>query len=111
MQQQFDEVLAKTNSSTKVKWRQHEMILATAITIIIGAGYVWNMYHLSPENVNSQYANVFAEKNVSFNLYRNVIFPDVAVVLSIYLTYVILNVFTISRLLSHKKFEAGTTTI
>jgi hypothetical protein len=96
------------SSALKIKWRQHEMTLATAITIIIGIGYVWNMFHLSLENINSQYANVFAERHVPFNFYRNVIIPDIAVGLIIYLAYVVLNAFTISRLLFPKKFEAGT---
>jgi hypothetical protein len=95
----------------KIKWRQHEMILATAITLIIGAGYAWHIFHLLPENISNEYSNAFTENHVAFNLYRNVIFPDVAVALSIYLTYIILNVFTVSRLLSPKKFQAGTAKI
>jgi hypothetical protein len=98
----------KEPGTIKIKWWQHEMILANAIMIIICAGYVWNMFHLSPEDINSGYANVYAERHVSFNFYRNVIIPDMAVGLTIYLAYIVLNVFTISRLLSPKKFEAGT---
>ncbi|TKK64600.1 hypothetical protein FC093_22285 [Ilyomonas limi] len=95
----------------KVKWRQHEMILAAAIFIMICGGYVWNMMHLSPETVNTHYANVFKERHVPFSLYRNVIFPDAIIIVAIYTAYFILNLFTIPRLLFPPKFEAGTSKI
>ncbi len=95
-------------SSLKIKWRQHEFILATAITTILIVSDLWNVLHLSTENINSQYANVFAERHVPFNLYRNVIIPHVSFLLAIYFAYIVLNLFTIPRLLSPEKFEAGT---
>src|SRR6476660_6974421 len=95
-------------SGLKIKWRRHEMILATAITAILIISYVWNIFHFSTESINNQYANVFQEMHVPFNLYRNVILPYVTVVLAIYLAYLALNLFTISRLLSPKKFGART---
>ncbi len=92
----------------KIKWRQHEMILATAITAIIIISDVWNTFHLSDESIYNQYAKVFAETHVSFNIYRNVLFSNIAVVLAPYLAYLVLNVFTIPRLLAPKKFVAKT---
>lgn len=98
-------------SGLKIKWRQHEIILATAITTILIVSYVWNIFHLSNENIYSQYAKVFQQRHVPFNLYRNAILPYVTVVLATYLAYLMLNLFTIARLLSPKKFQAGTTAI
>jgi hypothetical protein len=101
----------KQYSGLKIKWRQHEMILATAIAAIVIASDIWSTFHLSDRDIYSQYAKVFAETHVPFNVYRNVLFSNIAVVLVPYLAYLILNVFTIPRLLFPKKFEAGTKTI
>ena len=62
----------------KIKWRQHEMILATAVILMITISYAWNIWRLSPETINVRYANVFKEMHVPFNLFRNVILPDVS---------------------------------
>jgi hypothetical protein len=93
---------------SKIKWRQHEFMLATAITVILIVSYAWNILHQSTVTIQMRYANVFAEMHVPFNLYRNVIIPRVALVLAAYLAYAVLNIFTIPRLLSPKKFEART---
>ena len=94
----------------KIKWRQHEMILATAITAIIIISDIWNTFHLSDENIYSQYAKVFAETRVPLNIYRNVLFSNIAVVLAPYIVYIALNLFAIPRLLFPKRSEAGTKT-
>ncbi len=53
----------------------------------------------------------FINNHVPFNLYRNVILPDAAVVVFIYLAYLFINLVTIPRLLFPKKIEAGTSKI
>ena len=90
-----------------IKWRQHEITLATAIAAIIIISDVWNTFHLSDKSIYSQYAKVFAETHVPFNIYRNVLFSNIAIVLAPYLAYLVLNLFTIARLLAPKKFETG----
>ena len=96
----------KEPGAIKVKWRKHEMILATAIAAIIIISDIWNTFHLSDNNIYSQYSKVFSETHVPFNIYRNVLIPNIAVILGAYLAYVVLNVFTITRLLAPKKFVA-----
>lgn len=89
---------------SKIKWRQHEMILVTATAVITLAGYLWQVYHTS----TNQYASPFVNNNVPFSLFKNVLLPDVSVGLVIYLFYLWISLYTIPHLLFPKKFEAGT---
>ncbi len=90
-----------------IRWKQHEMILAITTSVIVFAGYLWRMYHVSID----VYATPFINNNVSFSLFKNVILPDVAMGLVIFLSYLWINLYTIPRLLFPKKFEAGTSKI
>ena len=87
----------------KIKWRQHEMILITASAAIILAGYLWRIFHTSA----AAYASPFVNNDVPFNLYRNVLFPDISIGLFSYLAYLWLSLYTIPRLFFPKKFETG----
>ncbi len=87
-----------------VRWREHEMTLVTIIASIVLASYLWAMHNTAPE----QFASPFINNHVPFNLYRNVLLPDIGMGLLIYLSYVFMNIFTIQRLLFPKKIEAGT---
>ena len=89
----------------KIKWRRHELILATAMLILISAGYIFS---ITQTNLIAQYSDVFKNANVPFNTYRNVIVPDAMIALSIFIAYLFINLFTIQRLLFPRKFEAGT---
>src|SRR6266513_437706 len=91
----------------KIKWRQHEIILVTAITAIMIAGYLWNIYHTHV----SQIASAFISNNVPFNLYKNIILPDLGLALATYLSYLWINLYTVPRVFFPKKFESGTSKI
>jgi hypothetical protein len=105
MKQPVGEVPQKTNSPvTKIKWRQHEMMLVTANAIIILGGYLWQIYHTAA----SQYESPFINNHVPFNLFKNVLLPGISVGLVIYLCYLWISLYTIPRLLFPKKFQAGT---
>jgi len=80
------------------------MTLVTIIASIVLASYLWAMHNTAPE----QFASPFINNHVPFNLYRNVLLPDIGMGLLIYLSYVFMNIFTIQRLLFPKKIEAGT---
>jgi two-component system LytT family sensor kinase len=104
--------LPEINSNAgNIKWRQHELILVTAIAVIRLGSYLWYMFHLPTEEMNMRYANVFKETHVPFNLYRNLILPDICIGFLIYLSYLWLSLYTVPRLLFSKKFEAGTSKI
>ena len=88
----------------KVRWRQHELIFVTILAVIALAGYLWNV-HNTPIDA---FASPFINTHTPFNLYLNVLLPDIGLVLLAYLTYLFINLFIIPRLLFPKKMEAGT---
>ncbi|MES1219753.1 MAG: hypothetical protein ABUT20_29905, partial [Bacteroidota bacterium] len=91
----------------KVRWREHEMIFATMFAAILLAGYLWDLHNTTVD----QYAAPFINNHVPFNLYRNLVIPQIGAGVLIYLAYLFVNLFTIRRLLSPKKFEIGTSKI
>ncbi len=108
MKQEITTYDEKNSANTgKIKWRQHEIILATAILVITSVGYLWN---INNEAV-AQVTRVFKFNKVPFNLYRNIIFPDLGLTLSAYACYLWINLYTVPRLLFPKKFEAGSAKI
>jgi two-component system LytT family sensor kinase len=88
----------------KVRWRQHELIFVTMLTAIAFAGYLWNVHNTTAD----QFAGPFVNNHVPFNLYRNVLLPDIGLVLLTYLAFLFINLFIIPRLLFPKKMETGT---
>ncbi len=91
----------------RVRWRQHELALVTAIALIALAGYLLNLY----PNGMAVAATPFTETNTPFNFYSNALLPDISVGLIVYLAYLWFNLYTIPRLLFPKKMEAGTSKI
>jgi two-component system, LytTR family, sensor kinase len=91
----------------KVRWRQHEIIFVTMFAAITLGGYLWNVHNTTPD----QYAGPFINNHVPFNLYRNVLLPDIGLALLAYLAFLFINLFTIPRLLFPKKIEAGTSQV
>jgi len=87
------------------KWRSHERLLATLLTGISIAGYIWHLNTPSTE----QLAVAFREHHMPFDLYRNVLLPQICVVLSLYLSYLWVN-YAIGTL-RHKRLAAPQTRI
>lgn len=80
----------------KIRWREHEMVLVTMLAIILLAGYFWKVYNgdlLSPENPLTTH-------HVPFNFYRNSLFPDVGFGFLVYLSYLFISRFILSRSIS-----------
>ena len=88
----------------KVRWREHELILVTILATIVLTRYGWDMQHTTIQ----QLATPFTERHIAFNIYRNVLLPDVGLGLLACLSYLFLNFFTIRRLTGPRKIEAGT---
>ena len=87
----------------KVRWRQHELIFITMLAAITLGGYLWGVHNTTPD----QYASPFINTHTPFNLYYNVLLPDIGMGLLTYLAYLFIHLFGIPRLLFPKKFEAG----
>jgi len=64
------------------------------------AGYIWTS--------DQDYAGPFIQNHVPFNLYRNVLWPEIGMSLMIYLCYMWVNLFITSGFLFPKKIVAGT---
>src|SRR5665213_710787 len=94
------------HTANKVKWRQHEMILVTAIAVVSLAGRLWYIF-----NNQNQLESSFLNSNTPFSLYKNVLLPDISVGLSVYLAYLWLNLYTIPRILFPKKLVARTSNL
>ena len=94
------------HAPNKIQWRQHEMILVTAIAALSLAGRLWYIF-----NNQNQLESSFISTNTPFSLYKNVLLPDIGVGLSVYLAYLWFNIYTIPRTLFPKKLEAGTSKI
>ena len=91
----------------KVRWRQYEMIFVTMLAAITICGYLWSVHNTTID----QYTSPFVNTHTPFNLYYNVLLPDIGMGLLTYLAYVLINLFIIPRLLFPKKMEAGTAQI
>jgi hypothetical protein len=87
----------------KVRWREHEAILATMVAAILLAGNLWMGYHPALD----QTANALPCLNnpASYNLFRNFLIPHIGMGLLIYLSYLFVNLFTVRRLIAPKKFR------
>lgn len=96
---------------SKIRWREHEMTLVTVIIVTQLSHYLWTLYYLSDDTIKMRYAGPFFDMHVPFNLYRNVILPDLGIALLIYLTYLWQFFYAVPRLLSPTKIEGGTSKI
>jgi two-component system, LytTR family, sensor kinase len=99
----------------KVRWREHEIIL---VTITAACALISYSLYMRDETAMSQLKNLWdnnrnplSQSKFHFNLYRNVLVPGIGMGLLIYLSYLWIALYTIPRLLSPKKFEAGTAKI
>src|SRR5690242_20625277 len=91
----------------KIRWREHELIVATMIGAIMLAGHIWIVLYSSPDRIYSIFSEPFITNHVPFNIYRNALFPYIGLGLLIYLSYLFVNFFTIRRFNSPGKFNAG----
>jgi hypothetical protein len=74
---------------------------------MLAAGFLWHI-HKTPI---SNFSTIFADNNVSFNLYKNVILPNLLMGVLVYLVYLWLSLYTIPKLLFPNKRGAGTSKI
>ncbi len=76
----------------KVKWKMHEMIWITLVTIIAIARCCWDWITLTPQHMDSVYLIVYNSNNTSFTSYFiNVWLPQISSILIFYLSYLAIN--------------------
>lgn len=75
----------------KVRWREHEMIF---VTILVAAQIIMSllkMYNPSYSQSGIDFASRFKENGLSFIYWRNVLLPQMGLILLMYLGYVSIN--------------------
>ena len=88
----------------KVRWREHEVILITILATVLLGGYGWMLYQLAPGQLSLQYEQPFTSHGATFNLYRNLVLPDLLSGLLIYLSYLYFHFYGIPRFATKKKW-------
>lgn len=86
----------------KVRWREHEFLLGTMVALILLCAYGRIIFYLSQIEVQSLYAAPFISSHSPFNLYRNVVIPDIGMGMVIYLCYCWFHFIAIPRFLNRK---------
>ncbi|HTI10470.1 MAG TPA: histidine kinase [Puia sp.] len=92
----------------KVRWREHELLLVTVVSILGIAGYVWRIFDLSPESPDTLYGEPFISNGLSFSYSKNIMLPHVGSILLLYLCYLRMNLFILPRLFQTEAKEKGT---
>ncbi len=76
----------------KIRWKYHELLFVTMATVVIIAGYT------GQSNIGLD--TPFIQNHVPFHSFRNVLGPEIGMMLIIYLAYLFINSYTIPRLFS-----------
>ena len=82
-------------NNMKIRWRQQEIILVNIIAAILLISFL----RITLGTPQSVFAEPFINNHVSFNLYRNLIFPELGMGVLIYFAYMFLSLFAIPQLL------------
>ncbi len=82
----------------KARWREHELILATMLAALALVIYLERMWSMPFSAFEKAYADAFVNNNVPFNVYRNVLIPDIGMGVLIYLAYLWISRFSFPRL-------------
>jgi len=76
-----------------IKWRRHELLFITAMAAIALAGRLWFIF-----NHRLDLQTPFNQTNTAFDLYQNVIIPDVSRGLILYTFFLFFNFYILPRL-------------
>lgn len=90
----------------KVRWKKHEVLTITIIVVVSIAGHLWDFYKLTDTQIVSMYANSYTLNKLSFNYYHNILFPQLGSIMLLYLSYLWINLFSLSKFLSFKNKSA-----
>ncbi|MBO9564906.1 MAG: histidine kinase [Niastella sp.] len=76
----------------KVRWRTHELVFVTLFAVIRIGAYVWDMFRLDEQQIQS-YAKLYSnpDPDLPFNYLRSVLLPQINSVLLLYLCYIGIN--------------------
>jgi|GEM_PF-74715 len=87
------------SSTPRLRWREHELILATVICVLTVAASIWKVLDNSWALLNKEYGDPFYNNNIPFNYATNILLPNISVAILLYLSFLMLNFFILPRLL------------
>jgi hypothetical protein len=86
-------------SAPRLRWREHELTLATVLCVLGVCGPIWTILDNSWAGLIREHGNAFVNNRVPFNYFRNVFLPDTVVPVMLYLAFLQMNFFILPRLL------------
>ncbi|MEP6746650.1 MAG: histidine kinase [Bacteroidota bacterium] len=89
----------------KVRWRQHEIIFASIVLVIAIKGFWWRMMQLPAAQFSNTYKLPFTSNRLVFDFYRNLLLPQAAIFLIIYIAVLWVNLFIVPRLITYKNAD------
>ncbi|WP_431210502.1 hypothetical protein ACQ86N_31530 [Puia sp. P3] len=81
------------------RWREHEFLLVTLLCTIAVVGNFWRLLQHSATALARDYGENFFSENLPFTYTGNILLPDIATPILIYVSYVSMNLFILPRLL------------
>ncbi|HVU55183.1 MAG TPA: histidine kinase [Puia sp.] len=86
-------------SAPRLRWREHELTLATVLCLLGVCGYIWRILDNSWAILNKEYGEAFYNNHVPFNYFTNIFLPEISVPIMLYLAFLQMNFFILPRLL------------
>jgi len=97
-------------SAIRLRWREHELILATVICVLTVAGEIWKILSTTWSELNNAYERPFTDNNIPFSYFSNIFFPGISMAILLYLCFLQMNFFILPRLLQTDAPVKGTFT-
>lgn len=79
----------------KLRWREHELIFVTVLVVASVMMLIWELYNSPASVAGSHYAIRFKENGFPFVFWRNVLLPQVAIILLLFIVYLLVNLLLI----------------
>lgn len=73
----------------KIRWRKHELVLATLLTTIAIFGFAINSHHLTAEQI-AAYAQPFLARHIPFSYSQNIVLPQICSITFLYAYYLVI---------------------
>lgn len=75
----------------RLRWREHELILATVMCVLSILGQIWKILDNSWADLNRNYGGVFYDSRVPFGYIQNILLPNICVPILLYLGFLLMN--------------------
>lgn len=95
----------------KARWREHELILATMLAALALVIYLVGIFSVPFADFEKSMAEPFVKNNVPFNIYRNLLIPDIGMGILIYLAYLWISRFSFPRLVRNNHTTDNSSTV